>query len=200
MKRKILLVEPNYRNKYPPIGLMKLATYHRILGDDVTFYKGDLKDLLLNSLYNELLIKLEKIDNQIVWFKYKKDIINFIKTGRKLILEEIIKYSNYNTAIKNWFIYYKNIYRRKEVKKFPKWDRICITTLFTFHWKITIETIKFAKGMVNNQDEIWVGGIMSSVIPIEVEKETGIKPWVGMLDKSAILDKGNPIIIDDLPL
>ena len=29
MKRKVLLVEPNYKNKYPPMGLMKIATYYR---------------------------------------------------------------------------------------------------------------------------------------------------------------------------
>jgi hypothetical protein len=38
---KILLVEPNYPNKYPPIGLMKLATFHRQRGDIVEFYKGE---------------------------------------------------------------------------------------------------------------------------------------------------------------
>lgn len=36
----ILLVEPDYNNKYPPIGLMKIATYHRRRGDNVVFYKG----------------------------------------------------------------------------------------------------------------------------------------------------------------
>lgn len=37
---KILLVEPNYRNKYPPIGLMKISTYFKKKGDFVEFHKG----------------------------------------------------------------------------------------------------------------------------------------------------------------
>mgnify|MGYP001248158418 CR=1 FL=1 len=40
--REILLVEPPYRNKYPPIGLMKISTYHKSLGDNVTFIKGNI--------------------------------------------------------------------------------------------------------------------------------------------------------------
>ncbi len=40
MKRKILLVEPAYRTKYPPLGLMKISTYHKMKGDDVIFVKG----------------------------------------------------------------------------------------------------------------------------------------------------------------
>jgi hypothetical protein len=31
MDRNILLIEPNYKNKFPPIGLMKLATYFKTL-------------------------------------------------------------------------------------------------------------------------------------------------------------------------
>lgn len=37
---KILLVEPNYKNKYPPIGLMKISTYFKKKGDFVEFHKG----------------------------------------------------------------------------------------------------------------------------------------------------------------
>ncbi len=37
---KILLVEPNYKNKYPPVGLMKIATYYKEKGDSVDFRKG----------------------------------------------------------------------------------------------------------------------------------------------------------------
>lgn len=38
--KKILLVEPGYRNKYPPLGLMKISSYHKRRGDYVCFVKG----------------------------------------------------------------------------------------------------------------------------------------------------------------
>ena len=38
--KRVLLVEPAYRNKYPPLGLMKLSTYHKLAGDYVQFVKG----------------------------------------------------------------------------------------------------------------------------------------------------------------
>ncbi|WP_239458420.1 hypothetical protein [Faecalicoccus pleomorphus] len=66
---KVLLVEPGYKNKYPPLGLMKISAYQKILGDEVVFVKGENKTL--------------------------KDI---------------------------------------------RWDRIYITTLFTFYWNRTIKT------------------------------------------------------------
>ena len=36
---KILLVEPAYNNPYPPLGLMKISTWHKRKGDIVHFFK-----------------------------------------------------------------------------------------------------------------------------------------------------------------
>lgn len=36
----ILLVEPNYYTKYPPLGLLKIASYHREKGDHVQLVRG----------------------------------------------------------------------------------------------------------------------------------------------------------------
>ncbi len=38
--KRVLLVEPAYKVKYPPLGLMKISTYHKSHGDEVVFYKG----------------------------------------------------------------------------------------------------------------------------------------------------------------
>ena len=61
MKRKVLLIEPDYKNKYPPIGLMKLATYYRMVGDDIRFYKGDMRSLAAELICEDLVSHLESI-------------------------------------------------------------------------------------------------------------------------------------------
>jgi radical SAM superfamily enzyme YgiQ (UPF0313 family) len=38
--KRVLLVEPSYKVKYPPLGLMKISTFHKQRGDEVVFYKG----------------------------------------------------------------------------------------------------------------------------------------------------------------
>ncbi len=45
---KILLVEPDYYTKYPPLGLMKLASYHRSRGNEVKLVRGLNNDLNFN--------------------------------------------------------------------------------------------------------------------------------------------------------
>lgn len=200
MKRKILLIEPNYKNKYPPIGLMKIATYHRKLGDEVKFFKGDLKDLVIDDLYEELFVKLNYIDRSVNWSSKNSIIKKFIKTGNKNILDEIIiEHSEFQSSIVENLIYYSQYFRKKKYIQNPKWDRIYVTTLFTFYWKITVETIHFAKHLVKDLNEIHIGGVLASLLHEELYKETGIKPHNGLLDKPGMLDD-NKLIIDNLPL
>jgi len=201
MKRKILLIEPDYKNKYPPIGLMKLATYHRILGDDVRFYKGDLKNFIIEEIYYDLIKKLCSIDKNVSWKKYQPFILNYIKKGTLSILNELVKESGsqHKPLITEWLKYYSSYYRKGTYKDNPKWDRVCITTLFTFHWKITIGTINYAKCLVKDPKEIKVGGVLATVLHKELKKETGIISYEGLLDKPSLLDN-NDIVVDTLPL
>lgn len=199
--RHILLVEPNYKNKYPPIGLMKIATYHRLLGDKVKYFKGDLKDLVIDQLYDECLKKLCKIDGSIKWQEKAASIKLFIKSGAKSLVDPIgVNKSDYQNLIIECLIEFYTNYKKKKYLDKPKWDRIYVTTLFTFYWKITVETINFVKVLAKDPSEVHVGGVLASLLHDELYKETGIKPHKGLLDKPEILDKGNDIIIDNLPL
>ena len=40
---RVLLVEPAYYTRYPPLGLLKLASYHRLKGDTVELVRGCVK-------------------------------------------------------------------------------------------------------------------------------------------------------------
>jgi len=198
IKRRVLLIEPNYKNKYPPLGLMKLSTYHKMLGDEVTFYKGTFKDFITEEVYGELHNKLVANNENIDWNEHKKLLIDFIVKGYQYDLNKIRQICSDPIIEKN-LIYYKDFYRKKEYFNKPKWDRVCISTLFTFYWKGTMDTINFFKKMCKSEKEVWVGGVAASLVHEEVLKATGINPFVGLLDKTGIMDD-NDIIIDQLPL
>lgn len=203
MKRRILLLEPNYKNKYPPIGLMKIATYHRMLGDDVRFFKGDLKDLVVDELFEKCHKRLKKIDQSINWIHKALFIKQYIKTGKKDFIEMLdLNGKKYAPLIIEVLGEYSKTFRRKAYE--PIWDRIYVTTLFTFYWKITIETIHFVKPLVKDPTQIFVGGVLASLLHKELEDETGIKPHQGLLDRPGMLDpnikEAKRIIIDNLPL
>lgn len=44
LKKKILLVEAPYNDKYPPLGLMKISTFHKLQGDIVTYVRGKVRE------------------------------------------------------------------------------------------------------------------------------------------------------------
>jgi len=199
--RNVLLIEPNYRNKYPPIGLMKLGTYHKMIGDNVVFFKGDLKDLIINHIVNLCISKLRKIDSKFNWKSNYFIIREYIKKRNKSILDDLnTNESEYEVLLLNAIIFYKDYYWKKQYLKEPFWDRVCVTTLFTFNWQITINTIEFCKSLVKDENELWVGGVMASVIPEEIKSHTNLRNvHTGLLNKAGVLDDNN-IIIDDLPL
>src|SRR4029077_5522451 len=95
--KNILLIEPGYKNKYPPLGLMKIAQYHGPRG--------------------------------------KQDQVRFIKGEDESVL---------TTA----------------------WDRIYVTTLFSFEFQRISRAIDFALRVANGHaDKVFVGGIAASLMP-----------------------------------
>jgi hypothetical protein len=114
--KNILLIEPGYKNKYPPLGLMKIAQYHGPNG--------------------------------------KQDRVRFIKGEDRSVRNEA-------------------------------WDRIYITTLFSFEFSKISQSIDFATTLVNGQtDKIFVGGIAASLMHEEFIKEPrwrGIRFIKGLL-------------------
>ena len=129
---RVLLVEPNYKNKYPPMGLMKISTYHKMLGDEVHFVKG--------------------VD------------------------------PNVDAAV---------------------WDRIYITTLFTFDFSISVETILHYMRLVDDVSSLYVGGIMASLMPENIVEATGIERshiLTGLFTDTSVVGDNNDINVDQLPL
>jgi hypothetical protein len=95
-KGNILLIEPGYKNKYPPLGLMKIAQYHGPRG--------------------------------------KNDSVKFIKGEDATVLQNA-------------------------------WDRIYVTTLFSFEFARISASIDFALLAANGQaDKVFVGGIAASLM------------------------------------
>ena len=201
-QKKVLLFEPNYANKYPPIGLMKLSTYFRNSGGwDVTFYKGDLRLFVIEQSADKCIEEFYGIDDTFDWYLKKDQIVEYIKTRKQESLQNIFldrshKELELRKCINNW----KDYVWKNRWKEHPDFDRVFVTTLFTFYWQITVETIEFAKYLVKDINNLMVGGVLASIQPEEIEKATGIKPWVGILGQPGLLDKGDTQIIDNLPL
>ena len=118
LRKNILLVEPGYPNKYPPLGLMKIAAYHgpHGCGDNVLFVKGETPEVL----------------GQV-------------------------------------------------------WDRVYVTTLFSFEWKRTSAAIDFALRAARGQAErVFVGGIAATLMFDDFVREprwAGVRFIRGLLSK-----------------
>ncbi len=90
----------------------------------------------------------------------------------------LMKISSYLKANKNKVHFVKG---RQKINFIP--DEIYITTLFTFYYKVTIETILYYKQKFPKA-KIKVGGIFASLMPDYIEKYTGIKPHYGLMPEA----------------
>ena len=125
----VLLVEPDYRSKFPPLGLLKISSFHKSRGDNVSFVRG------------------------------KKDS------------------------------YRKQIF-----------DRIYISSLFTYELPRTLKTIKYyEKAVINPKKDIIVGGVGATLLPNYILQNSECKVIQGSLDKPNLLELGESPISKLIP-
>lgn len=203
MSRRVLLIEPNYKNKYIPSNLLKLSWYYRFVrGDDVRFYKGDLKQFAAQLLLEEFfggnvdkqnLFAPEVNDAAKRFWRHEATFLEYIRTGKNSCLNVLRGEDFYYEYALNKF------YRRYKAEDFPTFDIICVNSLFTFYFDETVDTINYAKKFLARDGKIFVGGVAATLVPKAFEEETGIKPHIGLLDKPDDLGKSDDVIIDTLP-
>ncbi len=78
------------------------------------------------------------------------------------------------------------------------WDRIYISTLFTFFWSKTIRNIRYYMKAVTRPENVVVGGVMATLLGDDIRKETGVTVIPGLLDRPGALHKGSQIVVDGL--
>ncbi|MDD2300692.1 MAG: hypothetical protein PHU69_13780 [Fermentimonas sp.] len=170
---------------------MKLATYYRRRGDDVRFFKGDLKVLAAELLCEEFLLEVKDP----TLGKHVPKLIEHIKTGKFAPLDAIpgFRNSDKDSLLKEYRLRYRD-------GRFPNFDVVGISTLFTFYWRVTIDTINYAKKFCKKTGRMIVGGITASILHERLLEETGIEPLCGLLNRPGMLDADSDDIIDELPL
>lgn len=166
------------------------------------FFKGDLKTFAAQLLLEEFFkgevdrgnLFAPEVNNaaQKFW-RHEKFLLDFIKTGKNSLLEFMSDEDSY------YEYSLRKFHRRYKAEDFPKFDIICVNSLFTFYFDETVRTINFAKKFLARDGKIFVGGVAATLVPKFFEEETGIAPHEGLLDKPDDLDKQDDVIIDALP-
>lgn len=128
----ILLLEPGYSNKYPPIGLMKISYFHKYIHHDyVRFAKGELPEAFRDK----------------------------------------------------------------------KWDRVYVTTLFTFEWERTKKALEYALSVAKDPYQVYTGGILATLMPELIAKHfPTVKNNTGLLNCKGTLGLEHEECIDTMTL
>lgn len=198
-QRRVLLLEPAYRNKYPPVALMKLATYFRGRGDEVTFHKGACAGLKLRLVADELLERLHELAPELNWRWRRSLIERYIRHRRRADLSALTEGVECCLLCEDALAQAAADFHRKAWPERMAFDLVCVTTLFTFEWKATVECIVEAKGLLSVGGQINVGGVLATIQPSELAAATGVRPHEGLL-RPGDIDPGDETDIDALPL
>ena len=108
-----------------------------------------------------------------------------------------MKISTYFKSKGEFVEFHKGLMPQSEVSKF---DKIFITTLFTFDFDICIQTINYYINIVG-LNNVYVGGIAASILPEKFQEEiSGLNILTGQLLSSNLLGYSDNINIDILEL
>jgi hypothetical protein len=83
-------------------------------------------------------------------------------------------------------------------KKGITWDRIYISTLFSFYWDITIRTINYYEHSVKDLRNFYIGGPMATVMAEEIKVATGFTTIQGLLNKKGKLNLPDDQCVDNI--
>ena len=78
------------------------------------------------------------------------------------------------------------------------WDRIYVTTMFSFHWSETIKTIRYYEFSVRDPQNFFIGGPMATLMADEIQKETGFYPVKGLLNEKGKLKLSGDHKVDSM--
>ncbi len=125
----ILLVEPNYRSTFPPLGLLRISSYFKSIGESPTFVRGLDRSMQLKA-----------------------------------------------------------------------WDKIFISSLFTFELPRTVKTVNYYQNCVKNpKTDIIVGGVGATLMPEYILENAQCKVHVGPLSDPDMLGFNEPAIANFMP-
>lgn len=111
----------------------------------------------------------------------------------------LMKISTYHKSKNDEVWYYKGKMPDSQWNTI-QFDRVYITTLFTFYYKQSVDTIKYYCKRINPQS-VFVGGIMATLLEDKLRDDIpGCKILPGQLTDSYVLGLDDHINIDALPL
>ena len=110
-----------------------------------------------------------------------------------------MKLASYHRLRGDHVVFVKGLNREMRQER---WDRIYVTTLFSFYWNETVKTIRYYSRSVRQPSDLYVGGIMATLMVKELRQELGpalpVTIVEGLLDRRGQLDQDSPLVVEKM--